>query len=139
MRESVTEELAIDMLIPINYAALPPMPTCFGKLWDCKEGACKNCKVENVCGTATIKVNKEISLGIENGTTFLSKCLFEKIDKKALLDTLLSESEPPSYDTLQGLVSEESGFKDKVTLNLWVNNFLTINNFEVKEGLIYEK
>lgn len=139
MRESFTEELDIDMLVPINFEALPPMPKCFGKLWDCKEGACKNCKVENVCGTATIKVNKEISLGIENGTTFLSKCSFEKVNKKSLVGAILSDGKPTEYDKLFSLVSEDSGFKDKVTLTLWINNFLTSNNLEVKEGLIYEK
>ena len=134
-RVTVVDEPNVDIFVPIDFDSLPPMPECFGVLWDCTHRECKNCKAEVICGTKQMDTNKSRAKEIEGDTPFLSNCSFAKVNSEQLLWTI-NKTNNVRYEDLLKIVSEYSGFRDKVTLTTWVDRFIINNNLKIKEGII---
>lgn len=136
-REPYNKTIEVDLLIPIDFNKLDPMPNCFGKMWDCTNVKCTGCSAQVVCGTKQIETNQDKAAIIEGDTPFLSRCSFSRVDQPSLVAKIKLESGKNTYQDIYNFVRECSGFRDKVTLLLWVNSFLARNKFKVMEGVVY--
>lgn len=127
--------------IPITDTPNPNKPynldfetICFGKAWDPTNATCKNCKSIHACGTKQFNTNLEKQDQIKNGTPFLSECSFEKVDEDVLLEMVRLYF--VSQEKLLEEISNQSGFKDKVTLTNYLNQFLNRHNLIIEDGII---
>jgi hypothetical protein len=127
--------------IPITDKPNPNKPynldyesICFGNAWNPTNATCKNCNAIHACGTAQLNTNKQHQIKLENGTPFLSKCSFDKVDEDSLVKSIQAHNIFAS-DLLEE-ISTQSGFKDKVTLTNYLNQFLNRHNLVVKDGII---
>ena len=127
--------------IPITDKPNPNKPykldyesICFGNAWNPTNATCKNCNAIHACGTAQLNTNKQHQIKLENGTPFLSKCSFDKVDEEELLKWI--EVFPVPLNDFLCRIEQLSGFKDKVTLTNYQNQFLNRHNLVVKDGII---
>lgn len=128
--------------IPITDTPNPNKPynldyetICFGKAWNPTNAACKNCKAIHACGTAQFNTNKQKQEELKEDTPFLSECSFDKVPDDSLLRTI-TENSNISFDDILGLLSRVSGFRDKVTLTNYLNQFLNRHNLTIEDGII---
>lgn len=107
---------------------------CYGKAWNPTNATCKNCNTIHGCGTAQFNTNLDKQDELKDGTPFLSECSFDKVDEGKLLELIHVNVYPPD-DVLQE-ISNQSGFKDKVTLTNYLNQFLNRHNLIIEDGII---
>lgn len=127
--------------IPITDTPNPNKPynleyetICFGKAWNPTNAACKNCKAIHACGTAQFNTNKQKQEDLKDGTPFLSECSFDKVNEDDLLKWV--RIFPVSSDEFLRRLEKVSGFRDKVTLTNYLNQFLNRHNLTIEDGII---
>lgn len=108
---------------------------CYGKAWNPTNAICKNCNAIHGCGTAQFNTNLDKQDELKAGTPFLSECSFDKVAENSLLWTI-KETKLVTYEDLLQIISEYSGFKDKVTLTNYLNQFLNRHNLIIEDGII---
>lgn len=128
-RTPITDKLNPSKPYNLDYEHI-----CYGKAWNPTNATCKNCNAIHGCGTAQFNTNLEKQNKLKAGTPFLSECSFDKVNEGNLLKQINKVSIFAS-DLLQE-ISNQSGFKDKVTLTNYLNQFLNRHNLIIEDGII---
>jgi uncharacterized Fe-S cluster-containing radical SAM superfamily enzyme len=139
MRKSIEKKTEVNLLIPIDPAAVVVDSDCFGKEWESRASECNICSDCELCQivyTEQVK-SKKLTFEVMNGP-LLDQSDFQSVDMakiERLAKKYQDEGDPMSFQELQDVIASQANTKDNEAVIQFIKRELPLTKIYLQEGV----